>query len=32
MSCGGEYGDLVEEYLDLDNFFIELNKKVNKSN
>lgn len=28
----GEYGDLVEEYLDLDKFFIELNKQVNTSN
>lgn len=28
----GEYGDLVEEYLDLDKFFTELNKQVNKSN
>ena len=28
----GEYGDLVEEYLDLDKFFIELNKQVNKPN
>ena len=28
----GEYGNLVEEYLDLDKFFIELNKQVNTSN
>ena len=27
-----EYGILVEEYLDLDKFFTELNKQVNKSN
>jgi hypothetical protein len=28
----GEYGDLVEEYLDLDKFFTELNKQVNTPN
>lgn len=27
-----EYGELVEEYLDLDKFFRELNKQVNKPN
>ena len=27
-----EYGELVEEYLDLDKFFTELNKQVNKPN
>ena len=27
-----EYGNLIEEYLDLDKFFIELNKQINKSN
>lgn len=27
-----EYGNLIEEYLDLDKFFTELNKQVNKSN
>ncbi len=27
-----EYGGLVEEYLDLDKFFTELNKQVNTSN
>ena len=27
-----EYGNSVEEYLDLDKFFTELNKQVNQSN